>query len=111
MPYQQHCLTKEIVCIHGDRYREGMRTLSHPFLGHEAQFPFGPFGIASKFDVPKCFVFGVRKGKNGYAFSASPPIFGKQRPESLLAAFVTELQSMVRKHPEQWFNFYDFWKK
>jgi len=103
-------LNKEIVCILGDRYMEGMRTLRHPFLGHEAQFPFGPFGIASKFDVPKCFVFGMRHGKNGYSFSATPPILGKQKPEMLLEAFVTEVERKVKEYPEQWFNFYDFWK-
>lgn len=103
-------LNKEIVCIHGDRYREGMRTLRHDFLGREAQFPFGPFGIASKFDVPKCFVFGMRKGRNGYAFSATTPITGRQKPEMLLEAYVEEMEKKVREHPEQWFNFYDFWK-
>lgn len=103
-------LNKEIVCIHGDRYREGMRTLKHDFLGHGAQFPHGPFAIASKFDVPKCFVFGMRHGKNCYSFSATEPIIGKQRPEVLLAAFVDEMEKKVRQYPEQWFNFYDFWK-
>ena len=48
-------LNKELVCIHGDRYREGMRTLEAEFLGMKASFPFGPYGVASKFDVPKVF--------------------------------------------------------
>lgn len=103
-------LNKEIVCIHGDRFREGMRTLKHTFLGYEAQFPHGPFAIASKFDVPKCVVFGMRHGKNGYAFSATEPITGKQKPEVLLEAFVKEVEKKVQAQPEQWFNFYDFWK-
>jgi predicted LPLAT superfamily acyltransferase len=104
-------LNKEIVCLHGDRFLEGMRSLTHPFLGRDARFPFGPFGIASKFDVPKCFVFGMRKGKNGYAFSCTPPITGKQKPEVLLEAFVRETEKKVRQYPSQWFNFYDFWKQ
>lgn len=104
-------LNKELVCIHGDRYREGMRTLKEDFLGMEANFPFGPFAIASKFDVPKCFVYGFKTGNNSYQFYATNPILGKQKPDFLLKKYVEEMTKMLRKYPTQWFNFYDFWKR
>jgi len=103
-------LNKELVCIHGDRYVEGMRTLKANFMGKEAHFPYGPFAIASKFDVPKCFVYGFKTGNESYQFYATDSILGKQRPEDILSEYVTQTQQMLEKYPAQWFNFYDFWK-
>ena len=103
-------LNKELVCIHGDRFRDGMRTMKEGFLGKEAQFPYGPFAIAAKFDVPKTFVYGFKTGTYDYSFYASKPIEGKLKPKLLLASYVDEMAKMVRKYPSQWFNFYDFWK-
>lgn len=103
-------LNKELVCIHGDRFRDGMRTMKNEFLGREAQFPYGPFAIASKFEVPKTFVYGFKTGTYDYSFFATKPIEGKMKPEDLLASYVDEMEGMVRKYPNQWFNFYDFWK-
>lgn len=103
-------LNKELVCIHGDRFREGMRTLKGEFLGQEAQFPYGPFAIAAKFDVPKAFVYGFKTSNYGYQFYCTEPITGKLKPELLLEKYVDELSNKVRKYPNQWFNFYDFWK-
>lgn len=103
-------LNKELVCIHGDRFRDGMRTLKQEFLGKEAQFPYGPFAIAAKFDVPKAFVYGFKTNTYGYQFYCTNPIEGKLKPELLLEKYVDELTQKVRKYPTQWFNFYDFWK-
>lgn len=104
-------LNKELVCIHGDRFRDGMRTLEADFLGREAQFPYGPFAIASKFDVPKTFVYGFKTGTYDYSFYATPAIEGKLKPEILLTEYVDEMDKMVRKYPHQWFNFYNFWRR
>ena len=103
-------LNKELVCIHGDRFRDGMRTLKNDFMGREAQFPFGPFAIAAKFDVPKTFVYGFKTSTYAYSFYATPPVEGKLKPELLLSNYVDEMDKMVRKYPNQWFNFYDFWR-
>jgi len=34
----------------------------------------------------------------------------ERRAELLTRAFVKELETMARKYPEQWFNYYEFWK-
>lgn len=103
-------MNHELVCIHGDRFRDGMRTLKHDFLGDEAQFPYGPFAVAAKFDVPKAFVYGFKNGTYGYQFYCTEPINGKLKPEKLLARYVEEMTTKVKQYPDQWFNFYDFWK-
>ncbi len=98
-------MNKELVCIHGDRFRDGMRTLKNDFLGQEAQFPYGPFAIAAKFDVPKTFVYGFKTGTYDYSFYATEPIEGKLKPELLLANYVDEMEKNGSKIPESMVQF------
>jgi predicted LPLAT superfamily acyltransferase len=100
----------EIVCIHGDRFVPGARTMDADFFGKPAPFPQGPFQVAAKFKVPYHIVFALKDGVYGYKFSSTP---GKitDNPEEVLHDFVTELEKQVVQHPEQWFNFYNFYAK
>lgn len=109
----------ELVVMHGDRYREGAKTFTTNFFGSPAKFPAGPFILAAKFGVPLCIVFAVKTGKFNYEFSTLKPIQvqrvrGDKDLEKicmdLLQQYVTELENMVKLHPHQWFNYYDFWK-
>ncbi len=109
----------ELVVMHGDRYREGAKTFTTNFFGMPAKFPAGPFIMAAKFGVPLCIVFAVKTDKHTYEFSIEEPIKvdrvrGEEQLEkvcmSLLQQYVTHVENMARKHPHQWFNYYDFWK-
>lgn len=98
-----------LVCIHGDRALPGSRTARVPFLGHEAPFPLGPFAIAAAFDVPVCFSFVLRTGPRHYTFTATDPLPHHRDAKVHLARFAAALEEVVRRHPFQWSNFYDFW--
>lgn len=109
----------ELVVMHGDRYREGAKTLTTNFFGKPAKFPAGPFIMAAKFGVPLCIVFAVKTDKHTYQFSTEKPIqVDRVRGEAqlekvcqnLLQQYVTQVEKMVREYPHQWFNYYDFWK-
>ena len=100
----------EIVCIHGDRFVPGARTMEATFFGKIAHFPQGPFQVAAKFRVPYHIVFALKEGKYGYTFS-STPMQVSDDPHKIVQDFVTELEKRVLKHPEQWFNFYNFYAK
>jgi len=63
-----------IICIHGDRFLPGSRTMQLEFLGKPALFPYGPFHIASKFASPVSFVFGLKDGDYRYKLSATLPM-------------------------------------
>ena len=64
---------KEIVCMHGDRFLQGSKTLKCEFLGEKAGFPTGPFYLAMKYGVPVSFVFAMKEKKRHYHFYATPP--------------------------------------
>lgn len=109
----------ELVVMHGDRFRDHTKTIEASFLGQPAEFPAGPFIMAAKFGVPLTFVFAVKETSNHYHLFASEPIQLKRaRTEEqtntavdlLLQRYITEFEKIVKRYPEQWFNYYAFWK-
>jgi predicted LPLAT superfamily acyltransferase len=109
---------KEILCIHGDRFLEGNKTLEFDFLGVKARFPTGPFYLAMKYNIPVSFVFAMKEGKSHYHFYATPPKHYQQqgnitRREDMLRTiihdYIGEVEQKLKKYPEQWFNYYNFW--
>ena len=110
----------ELVVMHGDRFREKAITTEAKFLGKTAIFPAGPFIMAAKFGVPISVVFAVKETNTHYHFFATDPIEVKRtRTEEqtnvavkeLLDKYIAEFEKMVYRYPEQWFNYYAFWKE
>jgi predicted LPLAT superfamily acyltransferase len=110
----------ELVAIHGDRFRDGARTITANFMGREAKFPEGPFYLALRMGAPVSFAFAMKSGSKRYHFHATPPKAypmseGKRIREEhlrpILEDYIAAVEQMVKKYPEQWFNYYEFWEK
>ena len=104
----------ELVCMHADRYLEGNKTISANFLGQQAKFPVGPFILAAQFKVPISYVFAIKESSLHYHFFASKIInhqhLQKQAiPQQMVTEYAAEMEIKVKKYPEQWFNYYNFW--
>lgn len=111
---------KEIVCFAADRYISGNKLVECNFLGKSAYFPAGAFHLASKFHVPVIAVFSMKAGNNHYHLFASEAVkmerSGKkeiqdERIKQMVLLFVRSLENVLKKYPEQWFNYYNFWEK
>jgi len=110
---------KEIVCIHGDRFVSGSKTLIASFFNKDAEFPSGPFYLATKFNIPVSYVFAMKENKSHYHFYASKPevyylpqLNLKKRENSIrkmLNDYICNLELYIKKYPTQWFNYYNFW--
>jgi len=98
---------KELVAIHADRVSDKGKVIERPFLGKTASFPAGPFILASRFKVPVFMVYGVKTSARHYELSAKEAIAGSE--EEIASQYVEHLETMVRKHPGQWFNFYNYY--
>lgn len=103
----------ELICLHGDRYRPGNRTMQHDFLGKEAIFPAGPYILAAKLKAPVCFVFAFKETNFHYHFYAYPAKVYEGRGTSgmnkMLDDYVDIVEQKLKQYPAQWFNYYDFW--
>ncbi len=102
----------DLVCMHADRYLEGSKTELIDFFGKAAKFPIGPFQLIEKMKVPYSFVFALKEEKYLYSFSATEPVFPNDKKASDIAhEFVSLLEQKVKEHPEQWYNYYDFYDR
>lgn len=110
----------EIVAIHGDRFLPGSKTMSCNFMGQNAEFPTGPFYIALKYKKPVTFVSAIKETNTQYHFKATKAKLYENSNSKLerekilkqmLSDYIAELQITLRKHPEQWFNYYYFWSE
>lgn len=104
----------EIVCMHADRFLPGNKTISADFLGMPAKFPEGPFLLAQRLKVPVVYVYAFKETNTHYHFySTDIKYFDAQKGDTVqivLDDYVKSLETMVRKYPEQWFNYYNFWQ-
>ena len=109
----------EFVILHGDRFVDESNIAKLNFMGKEANFPMGPFLLALKFRKPITFAFAMKESKDHYHFYATKPIYNTKRinPKELhsktielMNNYTKALEPMLKKYPEQWFNYYKFWK-
>ena len=95
----------EIVLMAADRMpaKAGRRAgLSHDFLGRACVFPKGVFRFAKLMECPVYAITCVRVGWNAYEVEA------KRLGADLLGDYVAFLETAARRHPDQWYQFYDF---
>lgn len=99
----------EIVCITGDRYVKGSKFLTEELLGKEAKFPAGPFMLASRLNVPVLFVYVMKETNKHYHLYAKKSQAKHRDAQALLKEYTQSVTWMLKKHPLQWFNYFDFW--
>lgn len=100
----------EIVALQGDRALGTRGDVSQPFFGAPASFPMGPFTLARAARAPVVPAFCLLDRDRRYRIVAGPPSVVNGGDEAaVLGRWVGVLETMVRRHPTQWFNFYDVW--
>ncbi|TGD59182.1 LpxL/LpxP family acyltransferase [Flavobacterium humi] len=99
----------ELICFTGDRYFEGTKFMTEPLLGAEANFPAGPFLIASRLKVPVVFVYVMKEPDLHYHLYARKADVKQRDDKGLLKAYTESVEMMLKKYPLQWFNYFDFW--
>ncbi len=107
----------EIVALLGDR-AYGSPAERIPFFGGSAPFPIGAYVMAAIAGAPLIHVFNLREPGAHYRFIGFPPQrlqmpVRDQRDGYLrecAGRFARDLESIVKRDPLQWYNFYPFWE-
>lgn len=99
----------ELIVFAADRYLENAKTFTKEFLGKEVKFPQGPFKLAVRRNIPVLFVHIMRERKFHYHFYARPYEQTEHTSKELLKSYLENLETMVKKYPHQWYNYYDYW--
>ncbi|HRE87842.1 MAG TPA: lipid A biosynthesis acyltransferase [Myxococcota bacterium] len=109
----------ELLAIAGDRLGINERYVEVDFLGHPARLPTGPFLLALMLRCPIYLVFALYRGGNRYDLHCEPLSEALAPPRAerdaviaeLVARFAERLGVYCRMAPDNWFNFYDFWRR
>ena len=108
----------ELVAVLGDRLGLNDRSVTVDFFGAPARFPSGPYIMASVMRCPVFMVFGRHVGERGYVLRCEQLAERVELPRKTREAaiqayaqqFAARLEHHARQSPDNWFNFYDFWK-
>ncbi len=108
----------QIVSMPCDRNFGSPKSIECNFLNGKADFPVGAFSLAAHFKVPVLTIFVMKETASKYHIYVKPLMEGdtteykkQEKANRLTQAFAKELENIVEKYPEQWFNFYNFWKE
>jgi predicted LPLAT superfamily acyltransferase len=110
----------EIVSMPADRLFGSAKSVECQFLNNKANFPVGAFALATTFDIDVLAIFCIKISANKYKIFVQPLCTNvahnahtskKEKISNFVQNYVSELEKIVKKYPEQWFNFYEFWKK
>lgn len=108
----------EIVSMPCDRLFGSSKHIICNFLGADAKFPLGSFFTAAQLDVKMLALFVMKDSMRSYSVYVRPitieqaePVSNKVKAEHLAKLYVAELESVLRRYPEQWFNYFEFWEK
>jgi predicted LPLAT superfamily acyltransferase len=108
----------DVVCMLGDRILGDQPMASARFLNGMARFPLGPFHAALITGMPILVGFLMKTGRKSYLIQIDAPWYIRmpkhrsERQEVLNAAvqrWAKRLELQVRRYPQQWHNFYNFW--
>lgn len=100
----------EVVAVQGDRALGTRGDALVPFFGRPAPFPLGPFILARALRAPLVPAFCMLDSEYRYTVTVPEPLtVPPGGEEDALRAWVALLEDTVRRHPTQWFNFFDVW--
>lgn len=103
-----------IVSFPTDRSMGG-RVITCDFLGAPAEFPQGPFSVATMRGLDVLAVNVMKTGWVDYTIYVTRLQYDKtagrrEQIDQLSRAYVAELEKRVKQYPAQWYNFFEFWK-
>ena len=109
-------LENDIVAMMGDRASNDKGKKAIYFFGKLANFNKNPFQIAYKINKPILVYFIVFQSMKKYKVEYLVIELDKnlKEEEAVLEAmkkYIKKYEEVIQNYPNQWFNFYDFWKK
>ena len=112
----------ETVDIHGDRLFGSPKALVCNVLGAPANLPQGPFALATSVDVtagaplPVIAVFCMKTARRSFTVylqrlddPADAALPRRERSQVLADRYAAALSDILRRYPDQWYNFFEFW--
>ena len=106
----------DIVSMPADRIFGSQKSVECQFFGAKANFPLGAFAMAVQKDIPVLAVFVMKEGMKKYRAYVQEVFCDRQANKreqmaQMAQSFAERLETIVRRYPTQWFNYFDFWQQ
>lgn len=107
----------DMIGMLGDRHVKNDKKISCQLLNNNTDFPSGPVTLATIANVPIIFFCALYCGKNKYEIHIEKLTDAVNMPrgqrdnyvQKTTQQYVNRIEHYLKKHPYNWFNFYDFW--
>lgn len=105
----------EILSMPADRIFGSAKNYKLNFLNGEAKFPQGPFILGASKNVPMLFVAVMKKNTKTYMIhirklEGCSSSNTREQARELAIKYAGFLEDVIKIYPEQWYNYYSFWK-
>lgn len=102
-------MAKEIVAMMADRVVDRSKTVEVEFFGSRVQINKNPFDIVLRTKKPLATIFVINTGVKKYDLIFD--IISLDSVTNMAQSYAKLLEDILKKHPEQWYNFYDYFKE
>jgi KDO2-lipid IV(A) lauroyltransferase len=108
----------EILAMLGDRI-ESQKTMVFDFFGKKTAFPIGVAVLAMATEAPVLPVFVVMEKNRKYRGIIEPPVYfnpsSRKDREAMIRdgmeRLIKKFEGYIEKYPDQWYNFYSYWRE
>ena len=105
----------EVLSMPADRVFGSKRTITATLLGGSIELPLGPFSVPTLRNSKVLAVNVMKTSRVGYTIYVTPLRYDinaarSEKIRQLADAWTSETDRMLHIYPEQWYNFYEFWK-
>lgn len=99
----------EIVNMPADRQVFNSRTIVCDFFGRKAEFPLGPFRLATVMNKHVLAIWVMKEQWDTYRIIVKQ--LTATTAQALAQQYADALEKVVSHYPLQWYHYYDFWNK
>lgn len=99
-------INKEVVAMMADRAVDKMQVVEVDFFGSKVKMNKTPFEIAKRLNKPLVAIFVLNTGVKKYDLMFESIALGSIT--AMAQTYSDRLEKVLKKHPNQWYNFYDF---
>lgn len=106
----------ETVSMPADRIFGSDKAVTVNLLGSPLRIPEGPFRVAAMRGLDVVAVNVMKTSPRSYKIFVAPLQYDKQASRreqvaQIASLYASELQRVITLYPEQWYNYFDFWKQ
>lgn len=102
-------MNKELVAMMADRVVDKRQSVEVSFFGSKVKINKNPFIIASRLKKPIAVMFVMNTGKKKYELNLD--LIKETEIKEMAQAYANLLEKNMRKYPNQWYNFYNFFEE